>query len=59
VGYELGRQLKAQLNVDNVFNRQPPYPLPVVPPNFTGGGLGRYFSGAMGRYFILSAAYRL
>lgn len=59
VAYEFGRHLKAQLNVDNVFDREPPYPLPVVPPNFTGGGERRYFSGILGRYFILSFAYRL
>jgi len=59
VAYEFGRHLRAQLNVDNVFDKEPPYPLPVVPPNFTGGGSRRYFSGIMGRYFILSAAYRL
>ncbi len=59
VAYEFGRHFRAQLNVDNVFDKEPPYPLPVVPPNFTGGGIRRYFSGVMGRYFILSAAYRL
>ena len=28
VAYELGRHLRAQLNVDNLFDKEPPYPLP-------------------------------
>jgi iron complex outermembrane recepter protein len=59
--YELDRHLKLQLNVDNVFDKEPPNPLPVVPfdPEYGVGGFARYFSGIVGRYFIVSAAYRL
>jgi iron complex outermembrane recepter protein len=54
--------LKVQLVVDNVFDRQAPYPFPTVPPNseFAGlnTGLPTYFSGVLGRYFVLSANYK-
>jgi iron complex outermembrane recepter protein len=54
--------LKVQLVVDNVFDRQAPYPFPTVPPNseFAGlnTGLSTYYSGILGRYFVLSANYK-
>jgi outer membrane receptor protein involved in Fe transport len=51
--------LKVQLVVDNVFDRQQPYPLPAVPANSQfGSGTSTYFSGIMGRYFVLSANYK-
>jgi outer membrane receptor protein involved in Fe transport len=54
--------LKVQLIVDNVFDKQAPYPFPSVPPNsqFSGlnNGTSTYFSGILGRYFVLSANYK-
>jgi iron complex outermembrane recepter protein len=54
--------LKIQLVVDNIFDKQAPYPFPAVPPNseFAGlnTGLPTYYEGLLGRYFILSANYK-
>jgi outer membrane receptor protein involved in Fe transport len=61
VGYAPIDNLKLQLVVDNIFDKQAPYPLPAVPPtsnNANGSGAGTYFSGIMGRYFVLSASYK-
>jgi iron complex outermembrane recepter protein len=61
VGYAPIDNLKLQLVVDNIFDKQQPYPLPSVPPtsnNANGSGAGTYFSGIMGRYFVLSASYK-
>jgi iron complex outermembrane recepter protein len=59
VGYAPIDNLKLQLVVDNVFDKQAPYPLPNVPPTSNNGnGTGSYFSGIMGRYFVLSASYK-
>jgi len=59
VGAEPIPNLKVQLVVDNVFDRQQPYPLPAVPPNSQfGSGVSTYFEGIMGRYFVLSANYK-
>ena len=55
------KNLKIQLVVDNVFDRQAPYPFPAVPPNsqFSGNtGLPTYYEGILGRYFVLSANYK-
>jgi iron complex outermembrane receptor protein len=51
--------LKLQLVIDNVFDKQVPHPFPASPPVNVGGGLSTYFSGLMGRYFVLSVNYRL
>ena len=62
LGYSPLENLKVQLVVDNVFNRQAPYPLPAVPPtsnNAQGSGTSTYFSGILGRYFVLSVFYKL
>jgi iron complex outermembrane recepter protein len=62
VGVEPVSNLKLQLVVDNIFDKQPPYPYPSGPPNsqFAGSNQGgsTYFSGIMGRYFVLSANYK-
>jgi iron complex outermembrane receptor protein len=59
VGYQPIDNLKLQLVVDNIFDKQQPYPLPNVPPTSNNGnGTGTYFSGILGRYFVLSASYK-
>jgi iron complex outermembrane receptor protein len=59
VGYEVNSHLSAELVVDNVFDRGEPYPLPAVPPNSSNGSaLETYFSGVLGRYFLLHVAYK-
>jgi iron complex outermembrane recepter protein len=51
--------LKLQLVVDNVFDKQPPQPFPAQPPSAGGGGYATYFSGSLGRYFVLSLNYKM
>jgi iron complex outermembrane recepter protein len=59
VGYAPIDNLKLQLVVDNIFDKQAPYPLPNVPPTSNNGNAtGTYFSGIMGRYFVVSASYK-
>ena len=62
VGYGATSHLKLQVVVDNVFDRQAPFPLPAVPPNSTlvpiVDGVETYFSGILGRYFVASANYK-
>jgi iron complex outermembrane recepter protein len=60
LGYAPTSRANLQLVVDNVFDRQPPSPLPAIPPvPFGFSGFQTYFSGVMGRYFLLSASYKL
>lgn len=58
-GFEPDAHFRVQLVVDNVFNREAPYPLPAVPQNSSGSdGIQTYFSGVLGRYWTLSARYK-
>jgi iron complex outermembrane receptor protein len=53
--------LKVQLVVDNIFDRQAPYPFPAEPPNSQFGGnngLSTYYEGLLGRFFLLSVNYK-
>jgi outer membrane receptor protein involved in Fe transport len=62
LGYAPIPNLKLQLVVDNVFDRQAPYPLPAVPPTSNdpqGSGTQTYFSGILGRNFVLSVNYKM
>jgi iron complex outermembrane recepter protein len=59
VGFTPLPNLKLQLVVDNVFDKQPPQPFPAQPPSAGGGGYATYFSGSLGRYFVLSFNYKL
>jgi iron complex outermembrane recepter protein len=62
LGYSPIPNLKVQLVVDNVFDKQAPYPLPATPPTANdpgGNGTSTYFSGILGRYFVLSVNYKL
>ncbi len=59
VGWDVDSHLSVEAVVDNVFDRMEPYPLPAVPPNSNNGsGIETYFSGVLGRYFLLHAAYK-
>jgi iron complex outermembrane recepter protein len=53
LGYDWNQHLQLQLVVDNVFDKEPPFPVPAQ-----GNGVTTYFSGLMGRYFTCSATYR-
>jgi iron complex outermembrane recepter protein len=62
LGYSPIPNLKVQLVVDNVFDKQAPNPLPATPPsanNIALPGTSTYFSGILGRYFVLSFNYKL
>jgi iron complex outermembrane recepter protein len=62
LGYSPIPNLKVQLVVDNVFDKQAPFPLPATPQTANdpgGNGTSTYFSGILGRYFILSFNYKL
>jgi iron complex outermembrane recepter protein len=62
LGYSPIPNLKVQLVVDNVFDKQAPFPLPATPPTANdpgGNGTSTYFSGILGRYFVLSFNYKL
>jgi iron complex outermembrane receptor protein len=57
LGFQPTSHFKTQLVVNNVFNRDQPYPRPAATP--TGfGGFRTYFDGTLGRYFLLSANYQ-
>jgi iron complex outermembrane receptor protein len=60
LGYVPSPRVNLQLVVDNVFDRQQPAPLPAIAPvPFGFSGFQTYFSGIMGRYFLLSASLKL
>jgi iron complex outermembrane receptor protein len=62
VGYDVGSHLNLQFVVDNVFDKQAPFPLPASPPNSTlniPNAVESYFSGILGRYFVITAKYKL
>jgi outer membrane receptor protein involved in Fe transport len=52
VGYEVGKQFGIRFIVDNVFDKDPPFPAP------GGGGRVVYFDGILGRYFKLQTTVR-
>ena len=64
VGVTPTKNLKIQLVVDNIFDKQPPYPFPAEPPNDqflninANNGLSTYYEGILGRFFVLSASYK-
>ncbi len=60
LGYGGDTGLKLQFVVNNVFNRQPPFPVPAIPGdiNLYSNGTNTYFSGIVGRYFIAQVGYR-
>ncbi len=58
-GYDVDKHLRFQLVVDNLFDKEEPYPLPAIPPSSSGSsGIESYFSGVMGRYFLGQATYK-
>jgi outer membrane receptor protein involved in Fe transport len=58
IGMKVTPSFKVQLILDNVFNKQPPFPAIAG----TGGNFANatttYFSGILGRYLLLSADYK-
>ncbi len=54
LGYRVDSHLKMQLVVDNVFDKQDPFPLPAAP-GYTD--YFAYFSGLQGRYFKALVSY--
>jgi iron complex outermembrane receptor protein len=54
LGYRVDSHLKMQLVVDNVFDKQAPFPLPAAP-GYTD--YLSYFSGIQGRYFKALVSY--
>jgi outer membrane receptor protein involved in Fe transport len=61
LGYEAAPHLQLRLVVDNLFDRQAPYPLPASPPNSTlpvPNATATYFSGILGRYFLATAEFK-
>ena len=54
LSYELPHDVTARLIVDNVFNKLPPFPAIAGSGGNYATGVSQYFSGLMGRYFILS-----
>jgi iron complex outermembrane recepter protein len=51
-GLRLGRGMTFRFIVDNVFNTDPPYPVPAF------GGVVTYFPGILGRYYRVGASVR-
>jgi outer membrane receptor protein involved in Fe transport len=61
VGVTPTSNLRVQLVVDNLFDKQPPFPFPATPPNSQFGGntgLTTYYEGVIGRFFLVSANYK-
>jgi len=58
IGMKFNPQFQARLIVDNVFNKQPPFPAIAG----TGGNFANatsvYFSGILGRTLLLEADYK-
>lgn len=52
IGLKVNDQFGLKFIVDNVFDRDPPYPSPA------GGGTTTYFSGILGRYFRAAATVK-
>jgi outer membrane receptor protein involved in Fe transport len=58
IGMQFNKQFRAQLIVDNVFNKEPPFPaLAGTGGNFVGATT-TYFSGILGRALQLSLDYK-
>lgn len=58
IGYEVTRQFQTRLIVNNVFNREPPYPgVQGVGGNFDSP-TSLYWAGVLGRSYLLSLSYR-
>ncbi|RHW17255.1 TonB-dependent receptor [Sphingomonas gilva] len=51
ISYQIEKKFSVRLVVDNLFDREPPFPVPV------GGGTISYFPGVLGRYFRLGASF--
>jgi iron complex outermembrane receptor protein len=61
LAYEAASRLRFRLVLNNVFDKQAPYPLPASPPNSTlpvPNAPATYFSGILGRYFLVTAEFK-
>jgi iron complex outermembrane recepter protein len=54
IGYDVSKTFKVRLIVDNVFDKQPPFPALAGTGNFVNA-TSLYFSGIIGRTYLLSA----
>jgi outer membrane receptor protein involved in Fe transport len=54
LSYELPHDVTARVIVDNVFNKLPPFPAIAGSGGNYATGVSQYFSGLMGRYFLVS-----
>jgi len=52
IGYSVNEQFKLKFIVDNVFDADPPFPVPAA------GGTITYYSGILGRYFRAAATVK-
>ena len=58
IGYEFTRSFETRLIIDNVANKEPPFPaLAGIGGNFESP-TSLYWPGIIGRTYLLSAAYR-
>ena len=54
ISYELPHDITARLIIDNVFNKLPPFPAIAGSGGNYSTGVSQYFTGLMGRYFMVS-----
>ena len=59
IGMQFNKQFRAQLVVDNVFNKQRPFPALACAGGNIVGATTTYFSGILGRYLQLSVDYKV
>ena len=55
ISYQFPREVTARLIIDNVTNKEPPFPALAGTGGNYNTSLNQYFSGVMGRYFLLAA----
>ena len=55
LAYQFPHQVTTRLIVDNVFNKQPPFPALAASGGNYAQAASLYFSGIMGRYFLVAA----
>ena len=58
LGLDLDHNVKVRLIVDNVFDKQPPFPALVNSGGNFANATSQYFSGIIGRTFLLSAGVK-
>lgn len=58
LGYQINKSFKMQLIVDNVFDKEPPFPALAGAQGNFASATSQYFTGIIGRTFLLAADYR-